>query len=212
MTTIDRNTNVLTDATPLSPRGSQPKHSGRSLRVTVAALVFALASIFVTAQGAFAWSYGVGTGTRGNVSLPTIYVGDLIMPSGITAFTLYGNTGPIVGRNPASTGDQTAGAKYFVEQFDGAKWVIVAQSPLLSGQIRAGQTGIQLPAPYLQPFAARGYFRFRWQFAWTTSTGTALGSTDVVSNLVGDHVCVTKIRLCQPYAGYVRTGLNRTSW
>jgi hypothetical protein len=56
MTTTNCNTNVMTDATILSSKGSQQKHYGRSLRVTIVALGFALASAFVTTQGAFAQS------------------------------------------------------------------------------------------------------------------------------------------------------------
>jgi hypothetical protein len=212
MNTTQFNTNTVTDATTMSRKDNQRRRYSRLLRVVVAALGLAIASVIVTAQGAFAWSYDVGTGTRGNVSLPTMYVGDLLMPTGLTQFTLYGNTGPIVGRNPLSTGDQIIGVQYIVEQFNGANWVTIARSTFVTGRLRAGQTSIQFAAPYIQPLVARGYFRVTWYFTWSTATGSALGATAVVPNLTSDHMCVTKIRLCQMYAGYVRTGRNLTSW
>ncbi len=42
--------------------------------------------------------------------------------------------------------------------------------------------------------------------AWTTTSGTALGSTAIVSNATADHVCTTTTRLCASYPGYFRTG------
>jgi hypothetical protein len=174
-------------------------------------LVVALTMLMISLplDRAHAWSHTAGTGTRGNISLPSIHIGDLYMPVGMTQFTLYGETGPIVYRSPASTGSQTITAMYYVEKWDASssRWVITAVSPnLLTGQISANQVGVQLAAPYIQPVQARGYFRFSWFFEWRTSTGVKLGDTVIHSNLVADHVCQTPYRLCQSNSGYFQTG------
>ena len=159
---------------------------------------------------AYAWSYAPVSGRRGSVSLPTIYIGDLYMPYGMTQFTLYGNTGPLAYRSPASSGTQIVKGKYLVEKWDGNRWVVSAQSTLFQGQILSTQTSLRFPAPYIQPVLARGTFRFTFALDWYTTGGALLGSTFIRSNLVSDHVCVTPHRLCKSYAGYFRTGGYQT--
>ena len=157
-------------------------------------------------QHADAWAYS-GTSKRiGSVVPPTIYIADLLMPSGYTAFTLYGDTGPAVYRSPASTGAQIVKAQYIVQMWDGSKWVNSAVTQVFTGQIAANQTSYRFPAPYVQPSVARGTFRFTWAFDWLTTSGTLLGSTYVISDRTSDHVCVTRSRLCQSYVGSFRTG------
>ena len=164
-------------------------------------------AVLATDQAAFAWSYSATQGKAGGVALPKIFVDDLKMPDGPTRFTLLSDKGPIVYRSPAYSGAQIFVIIYYVEQWSGAKWVKVASSSPLMGQISATQTGVQFTVqPFLQPTVAKGYFRFGALVMWFTSGQVWLGNTIMVSNLSSDHVCVTKKRLCQSYPGYVWTG------
>jgi hypothetical protein len=174
----------------------------------LAALALSILLVSLPPERASAWSPAPVGGSRGSVYVPQILVGDLGWPDGTTKFTLYAaaNARPVVGRSPASTGAQIVKAQYHVEAWDGTKWVIIKSSPLLQGQIGASQTSIPFIEPYLQPNLARGYLRFTYTFDWYTTYGAFLGGTFVVSSLAQDHLCVTRIRLCQSYPGYVRTG------
>jgi hypothetical protein len=158
-----------------------------------------------------AWSYSGYSGQVGTVIVPTIKIDDQPF-AGYTQFVLWSNTGPVVYRSPASQGIQNIQAVYRVEQWNGSAWQVVVTSPVLKGQILATQSGVQMVALYLQPTVARGYFRVTWAVVWSSSTGTVLASTYIVPNLVGDHQCVTQIRLCKSYPGYFTTGLNNTTW
>lgn len=184
----------------------------RKIATLGVALAATVAAIGTTVGEASAWSYQLNSGQGGNITLPTVAVGDLVMPSGGTRFTLYSDTGPIAYRSPASTGAQTVNARYSVQKWNGSAWINVASSPLLTGQIGAVQTGVQFTRAYLQPIEARGYFRLTWGFDWYNASGTRIGSAFGTSNLTSDHVCVTRIRLCQSSAGFVQTGLNNSTW
>ncbi len=173
---------------------------------SIVAVILGIA-VLATDQAAFAWSYSATQGKAGGVALPKIFVGDLYMPYGQTQFTLYGDKGPTVYRSPGYSGAQIVAVIYYVEQWNGSKWVNVSSSNVLIGQISATQAGVQFTvAPYLQPTVAKGYFRFGTFVTWFTSGQVLLGNTKMVSNLVSDHICVTKKRFCQSYPGYVWTG------
>ena len=181
------------------------KLSSTLQRVVLAVLVVMVLLGSAPVSKARAWAYSAPTGRPGAVIPPTISIADLYMPSGLRQFTLLGNTGPLVYRSPASTGAQNVGAMYVVEKWDGYKWVISARSGPLSGMIAAGQTAYRFAAPYIQPIASRGYFRVSFVFSWSAN-GVNLGTTSILGNLTSDHVCVTRYRLCQSYAGFFRTG------
>lgn len=172
------------------------------------ALMLCAIVVGLVPQRAEAWAYSGTSGRIGSVTLlPTISIGDLLMPSGYTAFTLYGNTGPEVYGSPASVGAQIVNAQYIIQTWDGSKWVNSAVTPVFTGHIAANQTSYRFPTPYVQPRMARGAFRFTWAFDWLINPGTTLlGSTYVITNQMSDHVCLTQSRLCQSYAGYFRTG------
>jgi hypothetical protein len=175
-------------------------------RVLLAVLVVMVVLGSAPVSKARAWTYNASTGRPGSVIVPTIYVGDLLMPWGLRQFTLYGSTGPLVYRSPATTGAQAVAARYVVEKWNGYAWVMTTQTGMLSGTIAAGQTApYRFAAPYIQPVATRGYFRVSYIFAWSAN-GVGLGGTKVIGNLTSDHGCVTPYRLCQSYAGYFRTG------
>lgn len=176
--------------------------------LVAAALVVLMAGLPV--GQAYAWSYANLSGRPGSVGIPTIYIGDLLMPWGSTQFTLYGNTGPVAYRSPASTGAQQVSAVYTVQTLVGSSWVNTATTGVFYGQISAAQGSYRFPAPYIQPVASRGIFRVSWSFVWSTSTGVSLGATNVISHLASDHVCVTPHRLCKSYPGYFQTGGYRT--
>lgn len=187
----------------------------KSLFHTIAALTLTLATtvgmLGVAAPSASAWQYSQPY-RQGTVTLPTVYVADLIQPAGNVAFTLMSNTGPVAYRSPATTGVQTVNSRYYVQIWTTGGWANSAHSPLMTGQLNSGLSTVTFPRAYLQPLQTRGYFRVTWAFDWY-SNGSLIGSTSVVSHLTSDHVCVTQSRLCQSSAGYVRTGGYRTnSW
>jgi hypothetical protein len=74
MNTTQYNTDSVMDATTMSRQGSQGRRSNRLLRVAVAALLFTVASAFVTAQGASASSTATVSGSSDDVSGRTTYV------------------------------------------------------------------------------------------------------------------------------------------
>lgn len=172
---------------------------------TLLALAISGGMLAATASPASAWSYAPIGGSRGNVSLPTVYVGDLASSNGYTQYALYSENGPIAYRSPAAGGAQTVRAVYAVEQYDGSQWRIITSSTVVR-QIGATQSGVQLPALYTQPNSARGYFRISWGFGWYNSQGSQIGFSMVLSNQTSDHACVTRVRLCQSQPGYFHTG------
>lgn len=176
----------------------------RMSRLKQLAVVLCLCAILagLLPRQASAWATTGTSGRIGSIRDLTIYVGDLYMPAGYTAFTLYGATGPLVSRSPGSAGIQNVNARYIVQRWNGASWVNLAMSPVFRGQISASQTYYRFPKPYIQPLETRGLFRLTWVMNWQTTTGAVLGSTYVTANLQTDHVCVTQSRFCRSYAGY----------
>ena len=81
------------------------------------------------------------------------------MPNGYREFTLLRNNGPLVYRSPATNGYQTVRTRYAVEKFVNGSWYRVANSPLMARAIPSGYSSVRMPALYLQPGNARGYFR-----------------------------------------------------
>jgi hypothetical protein len=194
---------------------SQSKYRSPISRLKkILVLTLALVIMFsaLPADNAYAWSVTRTVGQRGAVSIPQVSIADLYMPWGMTQFTLLTGTGPLVYRNPGSTGTQFVGGQYLMEKWNGSSWVVVARTQMFSRTIYTGQSSVRFPAMYMQPINARGSFRIVWIFTWMTASGTSLGSTRIQSSLVADHQCVTPIRLCRSYAGYFRTGLNNTTW
>lgn len=170
-----------------------------------------------------AFYYVPASGTIGSVTVRPISVLDMVPGCATTyggfricptALTLAADTGPTVYRSPAATGRQIVQAIYTVEQWTSAGWTPIASSDVIRAEIGANQTGVQLVRPVLTlSNVARGYFRFTWIFSWFSSAGVNVGSTAILSNLATDHVCVTPLRWCQSYDGYVRTGGYLTnSW
>ncbi len=76
----------------------------------------------------------------------------------------------------------------------------------------SSQTSVIFSPPYLQPTTARGLFRVTTDLRWYNSAGTIIGIALVTSNSTIDHACVTPVRACRSYAGYVQTGLNNSTW
>jgi hypothetical protein len=185
-----------------------PKFSLKNVfyKVLLAILAVLITSQFQAFPRVKAWSNIPQSGRTGQVILPTIYVGDLLMPAGYTAFTLFGDTGPTVMRTPGSTGAQIVRAIYVVEKWNGYSWVTLTSAGPISAQILSTQAGYRFAAPYIQPVIAKGTFRFSWIFGWYTPAGAQIGTTIMVSNLVSDHVCVTPKRPCKSSAGYFQTG------
>lgn len=184
---------------------------GKLHKTLMVALVLVVLFSSLPIGKAYAWSYANPISRPGAVSVPpAIYIGDLMMPWGSTAFTLYGSTGPVAYRSPGSSGAQIVGAQYFVQTWNGSRWVNTAQTGTFTGQISASQTYYRFPAPYIQPLVSRGTFRVMYTFVWTTTAGATLGATNVLPNLKNDHICVTTLRLCQTSAGYFQTGGYRT--
>jgi hypothetical protein len=181
--------------------------TSKSQKVLVSLLVVFLLVGFFPVREAHAWSMPYAVGRIGQVHLYTVNIGDSFSYFGAPDFTLYGK-GPIVYRTTGSTGAQIVTVTYMLEQWDGYKWVLITNPyvSVLRGQIASNQAYVQLGNAQLRPTVSRGYFRFRWDVAWSTSTGVVLGTTIILPNLVADHTCVTPYRLCQVYPGYFRTG------
>ena len=179
----------------------------RTRRTITTFAITALLLLGVGAQSASAWTFSGAAGPIGSVTLPAVHVSDLVMPSGYRAFTLLSDGGPVVYRSSATNGYQTIRARYTVEKYVNGAWHQAVNSPLMSRTIATGQSAIRMPAMYLQPSSARGYFRVTWAFDWHNASGTLVATTHVVSNQVGDHTCTTPVRWCQSYAGFVRTGV-----
>jgi hypothetical protein len=186
----------------------------------VVLVVALLAALFFSSPAghANAFAYTNLSGSAGRVDLPSIAIGDrhitCVMYLGAQICTpvlvLDAEVGPTVYRSPASYGSQIVQALYVVEQWDGAQWVIVQSSGLIQRTIGSAQSSVQFPAPVLQVEHGTGYFRLSWVFSWHTSSGGLLGTTSIISDRASDFTCVTSARLCQEYAGYVRTGGHLT--
>lgn len=191
-----------------------PSRIRRALAAVAVASTFAVGVMASAAGPVSAWVYENPVGSRGDVRVPTIYVGDLQipdMPLGYTQFTLYGDAPVSAYRSPAATGVQTVRARYVVQRWDGTDWVNTARSDVMTRQIGSQQTRARFPSPYLQPQVSRGYLRLTYAFAWSDANGRALGNTVVTSNSYTDHVCVTNARWCRSYDGFVRTGKYMTN-
>lgn len=170
------------------------------------ALVATLAlSGFANTHAAPAWTSASASGRPGAITVATIYVGDL-GNGGNTKFTLYGNTSVVVYRSPATSGTQTINALYVVQKFVNNVWVNVKISPALAGTVTSQQNRVNFVPPYLEPDVARGYFRVVYHFSWVDANGRQIAGKSVIPNLTSDHVCVTNVRLCRSYPGYVQTG------
>jgi hypothetical protein len=179
----------------------------RTRRMITTVAMTALLLLGVGAQSASAWTFSGARGRIGSVTLPAVYVDDLLMPNGYREFTLLSNNGPLVYRSPATNGFQTVRTRYAIEKFVNGAWYRVANSPLMTRTISSGQSAVRMQALYLQPGTARGYFRVTWAFEWYNANGVLLADTLVLSNQSSDHTCVTPYRWCASYAGYVRTGV-----
>ena len=186
----------------------RPINMFRKRAVAVLALVILFVSLPV--GKAYAWTYYNSAGRPGAASGTTIYIGDLYMPWGGNQFTLYSNIGPVAYRSPATTGAQVVSAIYAVENWTGAGWVVTAKTDIFTGKIGANQSYYRFPTPYIQPIQSRGIFRVSFIYFWRSSTGVFLGSTQVISHLATDHVCLTSYRLCKSYPGYFQTGGYQT--
>jgi hypothetical protein len=177
-------------------------------RVLLAVLLVIMLFGSIPLGRAHAWSYAKLSSRPGAVIVPTVYISDLPAGNNILSLTLTNSsvsTGPVVYRSPATTGDQIILAAYGVEMWNGAGWVPFAYSPMgvLRLTIRANQSSVVFPNLYIQPpVMPAGYYRVTWSFVWGTTTGAALGSTNVVSNLTTDHVCGSTNRWCRAYVGY----------
>ena len=181
------------------------QHRTRRMIITLAMTTVMVLAIGV--QSASAWTFSGARGQVGSVTLPVVSVADLLMPSGYRAFTLLSNNGPVAYRSPATSGYQTVKARYTVKKFVDGAWYQATNSPLMSRTMATGQSAVRFPALYLQPGSARGYFRVTWAFDWHNANGSMVATTHVVSNQTSDHACVTPVRWCQSFAGYVRTGV-----
>jgi hypothetical protein len=180
----------------------------KTLMVALAALVLLVSLPLHRAE---AWQYLPVTGTSGAVGVPTICVREIthVIRSGRynvpivvreLSLTSCTGTGPTVYRSPASTGSQTIRYQYFVERWDGSRWVITTTSNVTTYQIAATQSYINLPAPNLQP-RVQGHLRFTWAFDWYRN-GVLLGGTFVVSHLASDYQCQLPNNRCLLYPGY----------
>lgn len=176
---------------------------GKTAKVMLVAIALLLIAGFIPSKSVHAWAYSGMANKPGAVHVPAIYVADIpIRVAGIwiSQLTLLGSTGPTVFRSPGYTGEQIVSARYQVEKWNGARWVVVATSNVMTGRIAANQNSFKFAAPYIQPQPVMGNLRFTWIFVWLTRNNVMLGGTTVVPNVKGDHVCNTK--RCQAYAGY----------
>jgi len=178
---------------------------GKSVKIVMAALALLVIAGFIPLQSAHAWSYYGAIGKPGSVQVPVIQVADIGMPTSngmIPSLTLLANTGPIVYRSPSYAGEQIVYARYRVEQWNGAKWVLYTQSVRFQGRIPANQNAIRFIAPNISPIPTKGIMRFTWAFDWYRPDNVLLGGIFMIPNVASDHKCITTSRPCLMYDGF----------
>jgi hypothetical protein len=177
--------------------------------VTVATAVAAFVTLTMQASPAHAWVYAGTAGRPGGVTIPQVSMADMQVQTSygpVTTFTLMSDTGPTVGRSPATSGAQDVLAIYYVQWSSGGPWETVA-NPVVTARIPSGSASVRLPAVYIHPNSPKGYYRMAFGFTWNVAgTSTSLGTSFVMPDRTSDHRCITPYRRCAVYAGYARVG------
>jgi hypothetical protein len=158
------------------------------------------------------WVYAGTAGSAGAVTATTpISALDVNYGYG-TLLLVMNSTGPTVSRSPATTGAQDVEIYYSLQVWDGIQWV--QQTAQRSyGRVGAGYSNVRLPALVQYPKAYRGYTRVVEMITWYVGgTSTMLGSTLITPHLASDQVCVTPLRPCASYPGYMRLGSLSGGW
>ncbi|MEV1066427.1 hypothetical protein [Streptomyces sp. NPDC050263] len=178
------------------------------LAVTTALLLGALAA----APPAAAWRLDATIGQPGAVTLPQVSVSDIGFPPLPPTLTFDSAAGPVVQRSPAYAGAQNVVANYSVQRNTGNGadgWVTVTPRRDIVRQIGAGESQVRFPAVFIQPTTGSGNYRIVFEFHWATDMNGYLGSQSWLPNEMSDHACVTTLRPCTVYAGYVEVGAIR---
>lgn len=158
------------------------------------------------------WVYAGAAGSAGAVTATTpISAVDINYGYG-TQLVFMNSAGPTVSRSPATTGAQDAEIFYSLQVWDGVQWV-QRTGQRSYGRIGAGYSGARLPALAQNPMSYRGYTRVVEVITWYVGgTSTVLGATVITPHLASDQVCVTSLRPCASYPGYMRLGTLFGGW
>jgi hypothetical protein len=205
--TASNSTTTKEQAVALEPATTEgPKRRARRIVTVAVASVVAFMTLATMASPANAWVYGASLGRPGWVAPPQVSVADIDVQTSsgpVTTLTYMTDTGPAVGRSPASSGAQDVLGRYALEKWSGGQWSMVAYGTVRS-RIPSGGTSVTLQRLYMQPQnVGVGYFRISIYVVWAVAgSGQALGGTSAFSDRTSDHRCIT--RRCEVGAGYVK--------
>jgi len=157
----------------------------------------------LTLSNASAWQYDGYYGSPGSVLTTTqIEVHD----SNWASLVFLNANGPTVSRSPATAGDQEVTIYYNLSRWTGSEWAVIQRTGHTS-TLPAGSDQVQLKNMYIAPDAALGYFRVTEAFVWYVGgTNTFLGATAILPTNAEDMVCITTLRACTAYPGYLDVG------
>ena len=112
--------------------------------------------------------------------------------------------GPIVGRSPATTGNQAITVVYQLQRWNGNNWEDSAFQRH-SRTLYAGYSRIQMPNINITK-AQTGHFRVNIGTRWTSANGVVLGNSILSYNQSGDYACRSNVKPCSTGAGWVYLG------
>ncbi len=202
-------TSTTLDTTTTATPARRTHRIRRVLTVGLMAVLTTAGLGLASASPASAWVYDSAStsGRPGAVTaVNQIVLADIYVSPGVQNATFLSNTGPTITRSPATSGAQDAYVLYTIQRWNGSAWAQVTQGAGY-GRIPAGTSQVRLPAMYIIPTSAKGYYRVTETFYWFAGgTNTQLGRSAIIPDQVSDQGCITTSRPCAAYAGYIRYG------
>lgn len=167
-------------------------------RLLCVATVALLAAVTLGEGTASAWQYSAASGSPGVVTrTPVISALDQ------QGLRFLGDTGPVVGRSPATNGTQNVTVVYSFQRWTGSGWVQHAQQ-MVYATLGSGQSTVRTPYMNMVPTSILGYSRVVIGIHWAVP-GRNLGGS-VIEPQQGDHRCVTRARYCSVGPGWIFIG------
>jgi uncharacterized iron-regulated membrane protein len=182
------------------------------------ALLFALTTVVLNAPDeATAWVASASQGRPGSVQMPHVEATDRLCSQGMQYYScssgdahhsvgaaLVSFAGPTVTRSPATNGDQSVTATYYVLRYDGSQWP-VQYNQTVRGSIAAGNRAVQL-GPLQHQGNYSGSYSLRVIVAWGQARAGDLGALTVGADRQQDLICHTFEHRCAPGNGFVQIG------